>query len=302
MRLTGLHLLLTCECNYECDHCFVWSGPRQHGTLTIGQVDEILHQAVDLGTIEWIYFEGGEPFLYHAILRHGVRRAALLGFKVGLVSNGYWATTHEDAVEWLRDLAGSLDDLSVSCDEYHGDANQAVRAQCALRAAGTLGIPAGTIAIARPGVDGAASTVGQLPAAESRVMYRGRAAATLARRATLLPRDRFDECPFEDLREPGRVHVDPFGHVHVCQGLSLGNVFRTPLTEICAAYDPDAHPITGPLLAGGPAELARRYRVPCGDAWADACHLCDHVRRALRARFPDVLTPDQMYGPPPAAS
>jgi MoaA/NifB/PqqE/SkfB family radical SAM enzyme len=297
MRLTGLHLLLTYECNFECDHCFVWSSPRQQGTLTITQIDDILRQAGDLGTIDWIYFEGGEPFLYHAILRHGIRRASSLGFKVGLVSNGYWATTGEDAIEWLRDLAGSLDDLSVSCDLYHGDADQRRHAEHALQAARTLGIPAGTIAITQPESMDSASAVGQIPEGESKVMYRGRAAATLAARVPLEPWTRFDECPYENLREPGRVHVDPLGNVHICQGISLGNLFRMPLREICDAYVPDEHPVTGPLLAGGPAELARRYQVSRAAGYADACHLCDHVRRALRSRFPEILTPDQMYGP-----
>jgi hypothetical protein len=110
------------------------------------------------------------------------------------------------------------------------------------------------------------------------------------------PWTEFGECPHEDLREPGRVHVDPLGYVHICQGLALGNVFRTELREICAAYDPDAHPLVGPLLAGGPAELRRRYELPGEEAYADACHLCYEMRRALRARFPEILAPDQMYG------
>jgi hypothetical protein len=71
MKLTGLHLLLTYECNYECDHCFVWSGPRHTGTMTLARIDDVLRQAKQLGTVEWIYFEGGEPFLYHAILLQG---------------------------------------------------------------------------------------------------------------------------------------------------------------------------------------------------------------------------------------
>jgi len=296
MHLTGLHLLLTYECNYECDHCFVWSGPQQRGTLTVRQIEEILRQAVDLGSIEWIYFEGGEPFLYHAILRRGIRRAHELGFKVGLVSNAYWASTPEDATEWLLDLAISLDDLSLSCDRYHGDEEQVRHVENAREAARRLGIPCGAIAIAQPESQDAAPAVGQLPEGESRVMYRGRAAATLAGKASHDPWTWFDECQYEDLREPGRVHVDPLGHVHICQGISIGNVFQKPLREICETYDPDTHPIAGPLLAGGPAELARRYRVSCAAEYADACHLCDHVRRALRARFPETLTPDQMYG------
>jgi hypothetical protein len=51
-----------------------------------------------------------------------------------------------------------------------------------------------------------------------------------------------------------------------------------------------------PILTGGPAELARRYDVPVEKAYADACHLCYEVRRSLRSRFPDILTPDQMFG------
>ena len=63
-------------------------------------------------------------------------------------------------------------------------------------------------------------------------------------------------------------------------------------------YDPQVHPIVGPLLAGGPAALVERYELPHEPRYADACHLCDHARRQLRPRFPELLTPDAMYGAP----
>jgi hypothetical protein len=110
------------------------------------------------------------------------------------------------------------------------------------------------------------------------------------------PWRQFTECPYEDLREPGRVHLDPFGNVHICQGILIGNILRTPLKQICETYDPASHPITGPLLEGGPAGLVRRYDLGHEDGYADACHLCDEARRALRARFPEILQPDQVYG------
>ena len=78
----------------------------------------------------------------------------------------------------------------------------------------------------------------------------------------------------------------------------MGNLFESPLREICEAWDPDAHPITGPLLAGGPVELARRHGIPMADRYADACHLCYETRAALRDRFPKELGPVQMYGDP----
>ncbi|MGE5179655.1 MAG: radical SAM protein [Bacteroidota bacterium] len=300
MILTGVHLLLTYTCTYECDHCFVWSSPEQSGVITIPKLDELLRQSRDLGTVEWFYFEGGEPFLYASLLRWGAQRARELGFRVGVVSNGYWAIGPEEAYECLRDYENLIDDLSISCDSYHGDAEQETRARHATAAAMRLGIPAGIIRIAPVSTD-AARRVGQLPEDESVVMFRGRAAERLAPQAPRAPWDTFTSCPHEDLREPGRVHVDPLGWVHVCQGIAIGNVFQTPLREICRDYRPEAHPIVGPILAGGPAELARRYRFPHEDAYADACHLCYRTREALRARFPGALAPAQMYGGPASA-
>jgi hypothetical protein len=82
----------------------------------------------------------------------------------------------------------------------------------------------------------------------------------------------------------------------VSQGIVIGNLFQTPLTEICARYDPEAHPITGPLLHGGPIELVQDYGLDHRAVYADACHLCYEARRVLRDRFPEILTPDQVYG------
>lgn len=296
MTLTGLHVLLTYGCTYECDHCFVWSSPRQSATFTIERLDEVLRQAKALGTIEWLYFEGGEPFLYHALLRWGVHRAFALGFKVGVVSNAYWATSERDAHEWLGDLAGLVGALEMSCDAYHGDAEMEARIETARAAAARLGIPAEVIRIAAPERAGVPHSAGQLPPGESRLMFRGRAAEALARTAPRHLAAEFTECPYEDLREPGRVHVDPHGFVHLCQGIVLGNVFESPLTKIVRGYDPDAHPIAGPLLTGGPAELARRHGHDLHGGWADACHLCYATRRDLRERLPAVLAPGEMYG------
>ncbi len=295
LKLSGLHILLTYECNYECDHCFVCSSPRQSGTMTLQQIENVIRQAHSVGTIEWIYFEGGEPFLYYAILRGAVHRAADLGFRVGIVSNGYWATDPADAVEWLRPLVGKVEDLSISSDLYHGSERPDRQTEIARDAAAGLGIPVEVISIAQVEATGASPAVGQLPPGESAIMYRGRAARKLAGRAACRPWEEFTKCPYEDLCAPDRLHVDPFGHLHICQGISLGNLFQTPLREICESYDPEHHPITGPLVRAGPAELARRYGVPHGKAYADACHLCYEIRRALRGRFPAALTPDQMY-------
>lgn len=295
MKLSGLHLLLTYECNLECDHCFVWGSPWQSGTMTLAQIREILRQAIQLGSVEWVYFEGGEPFLYYAILKKAVQEASEMGFRVGIVSNGYWATSRLDALEWLSPMSGLIQDLSISSDLYHWDETPSRQARIASEAADQLNIPVGIISVAQPEDLDSPKSSGQLPIGESAVMYRGRAAHKLAGRATPQAWNEITECPYEDLREPGRVHVDPFGNLHICQGIVIGNLFETPLVEIVKSYDPDAHEITSPLLAGGPKELIQRYELSHAGSYADACHLCDYARRQLRARFPQILAPDHMY-------
>jgi hypothetical protein len=295
--LSGLHLLLTYECNYECDHCFVWGAPSQTGTMTLETVEHIIRQADALGTIEWIYFEGGEPFLYYDTLLAGVRLARESGFKVGIVSNAYWATSDAAAEERLAPFAGLVDDLSISSDVYHGNEDGVICPDVARSVARRLGIAVDFISVAAPEAACVTGATGKLPPGESAVLFRGRAAEKLASRVPVRDWERFDCCPWENLREPERVHVDPFGNLHVCQGISIGNLLQRPLTEIMREYDADEHPIVGPLLAGGPAEIVRRYGLSHEPGYADHCHLCYEARRALRQRFPDVLTPDQMYGP-----
>ena len=294
--LSGLHLLLTYECNYECAHCFVWGGPSQNGTMSEETVVKILGQAEELGTIEWIYFEGGEPFLFYDLLCTGVRLANERGFRVGIVTNAYWATTEARALEYLQPFAGVVEDLSISDDNYHGSEDGPRNTVIAREVAEKLGIPVDFISIAGPEAAETQCASGQIPVGESSVVYRGRAAEKLTSSDQLEPWEKFTQCPWEDLRHPERVHVDAFGNLHICQGISIGNLLEHPLIEIIRDYQPDTHPVIEPLLDGGPAELVNRYQLPHESAYADACHLCYVSRCKLRDRFSDVLGPDQMYG------
>jgi hypothetical protein len=293
VQLTGLHILLTYQCIFECDHCFVWGNPRQKGVLGLTELDGLLDQAQEAG-IEWIYFEGGEPFLYYPVLVHGVQRAARMGFSVGLVTNAYWASSISDAIHWLQPLVGRLQDLSVSSDLYHCEKCLGEEPQNAIAAAKWLNIPTNVISIAEAATS-APQSLGQL-GDESPVMFRGRAADVLAPANPGKPWDSLTTCPHEDLRNPGRAHVDPLGYLHICQGLAIGNAFQRSLKAICEGYDPDRHPICSLLLEGGPALLVAEYGLPHQTMYADSCHLCYNARKALRTRFPELLAPDQVYG------
>jgi hypothetical protein len=199
-----------------------------------------------------------------------------------------------DAEEWLRPFVGRLADLTVSSDLFHCSESMGERPQNALVAAKWLNIPTGMISIAQPNAE-AKQTHGQIEE-DGAVMYRGRAVEKLIEQAPRHPWESFDSCPHEDLREPVRIHLDPLGNLHICQGVVIGNLFETPLKLICREYDAATHPVCGPLLSGGPAALVTEYNLPHDAHYADACHLCYMARATLRARFPDLLAPDQMYG------
>ncbi len=297
--LTGLHFLLSYKCTFECDHCFVYSSPSAEGTFTLAQVRNILDEAVKMGSIQTIYFEGGEPFLFYPLLMESIRLARSRGFQVGVVTNAYYATSEEDAELWLgplRDLGVS--DVSISDDLFHSASEQDSPARRALRAASRMGLPAGSICIEQPVVELATDSPqgkGE-PVVGGGVMFRGRAIDKLVQGLPRKPWDGFVECPHEDLENPGRVHLDAYGNVHLCQGIVLGNLWDTPLPQLVNNYQAALHPICSPLIRGGPALLAKEYNVEHEDGYVDACHLCYTVRKALLDRFPQFLAPKQVYG------
>jgi hypothetical protein len=294
--LTGIHFLLSYQCTYECDHCFVYSSPSAEGTITARQIRAALDEARKIGTIKWIYFEGGEPTLFYPLLLEGVRMARGAGFEVGIVTNGYFATTEEDAALWLKPLKElGIADLSISDDTFHSDDNETA-AKRAIAAARQLGLPVGSICIEPPSVATKGAHAKGEPVVGGSVMFRGRAVETLAAGLPKRNWESFTECPHEDFAELGRVHFDPYGNVHLCQGLSMGNAWQTPLSTLVKNYDVAAHPIAGPLQSGGPALLVKEYNIPHDDGYVDACHLCFRARQALLDRFPQYLAPRQVYG------
>ena len=124
--LTGIHFLLSYKCDSECDHCFVYSSPNAKGTFTLDQMKKVFGELSKIETIEWIILEGGEPFLFYPLMYEGIKMARSMGFKTGLVTNAYWATSEDDAELWLKPLHDlGLSDISISDDEFHYEDKEA---------------------------------------------------------------------------------------------------------------------------------------------------------------------------------
>lgn len=290
--MKGVHFLLSYRCTQTCDHCFVFSSPEAPGTFSLARMREALGQASNTPGVGMVYFEGGEPFLFYPLLVESIALARKLGLKVGIVTNGFFATTREDAKLWLEPLRRlGLEDLSISDDEIHCGPGQETPASRAAEAAREMGMPVLVMRCDKPKLSRDEKSI-----ASSGVMFRGRAAEKMLAGMPDRPASTMTGCPGEKLDSPGRVHVDAYGNVHLCQGLLMGNILKRPLPELVAAYDVGSHPVAGPLFAGGPLGLAREYRTGVSGRYVSECHFCYVVRKALLGKFPDYLGPKQVYG------
>ncbi len=299
MKLSGVHFLLTYKCGFTCDHCFLYCSPSAKGVFTLKQINMVLDEAVKLKTVNDVYFEGGEPFLYYPLLIEGVKVAQNRGFTTGIVTNAYWATTFEDALIWLKPLQeAGISYIGLSDDSFHyGDAVD-TPPKNANKAAQHLGINAGFACIEPPVVKTQAETSDNKgePVVSGGAMLKGRAADQLVDGLPTQNIVNFSKCTHEELKNPGRVHVDPFGNVMVCQGLSIGNLYETPLSVLIQNYKAEKHPVCGPLLKGGPKCLAETYHLDHAMEYASDCHFCYSMRKKLLTDFPKYLAPAQVYG------
>lgn len=309
MPLQAVHLILTYKCTSECSHCFLHCGPGQPGAMTLMGMEGLLEQAASIDSVTHAYFEGGEPMLYYPLVRAGIERSQELGLSTGVVTCGYYATTVPDGRLWLRPLKElGLGSLEVSIDRLHGDGETKANARNLVDAARELGLDVSVLSVCDPREEECAEATDTRTGEEpSPIMHRGRAAHEMVEGLELRPLDGFTECPFEDLESPTRVHVDPYGNVHVCQGILAGNVWDGSLPQVVRGYSPRDHPVLGPLIEGGPLALAEATGVGLGRDYASECHACYSIRRELRQNpdYRGTLGPAQVYGeepePPPTS-
>ena len=278
--LTSIHFLITYGCSAECDHCFIWGTPRRSAAMTIEQVDQFLDQVKEVGTVTGVCAEGGESFTQYDIVLHFLRSAKARGLDASALTNASWVQSRQQARERIAELmAAGLTNLGVSTDQWHRRSVPVERVDTLLEVCAQAGLAASRMETTLEGV-----------------MFRGRAAERLAGQMPTKPAAQLTKCPHEKLDAPGRIHLDCYGNLHLCQGLTLG---RGAVAEAIASYDPTTHPIVRALLAGGPYALARlavTFGFELASGYVDACHLCYRAREFLRPHFPDLLGPDEMYG------
>jgi hypothetical protein len=113
-------VLTTDRCTAECRHCCMNSSPSRTNTLTYEQMAQSLGQLFEGYRMSVVVFAGGEPTLLGDDLLKAIRFCKDHGVITRIVSNSYWATSPEAALEKCQELrAAGLDELNLSMDDYH---------------------------------------------------------------------------------------------------------------------------------------------------------------------------------------
>lgn len=118
--LSNVGLMLTYKCTIACPHCIVQAGPDRKEEMSLEAACAWLDQirAYHNGVVRGISLTGGEPFYNIQKLVQIADHANQLGLIVSVVSNAYWASTPERALEILA-RCSSIQMLSVSADIHH---------------------------------------------------------------------------------------------------------------------------------------------------------------------------------------
>jgi hypothetical protein len=118
--LSNIGLMLTYKCTAACPHCIVEAGPHrreemrlEHSLAWIGQARAYRH-----GHIKGLALTGGEPFYNFENLARISGYGESLGFIVSVVTNAFWASTEDVALDVLARLP-AIRMISISTDVYH---------------------------------------------------------------------------------------------------------------------------------------------------------------------------------------
>lgn len=140
--LRNIGLLITYKCQVMCPHCILEAGPHRTEQTNLKDAFKWIRQVAEYrnGYIKVLSLTGGEPFYNIDNLKAISSFADQCGLMVSAVTNAFWASTPERAVNLLKELS-AIKMLSISSDVYHQRNIPFERVQNAILAAKECNIP-----------------------------------------------------------------------------------------------------------------------------------------------------------------
>ncbi|MBU7003922.1 MAG: radical SAM protein [Theionarchaea archaeon] len=314
-------VLYTYRCTISCKHCLFNCSPDQPPVRTSHEDGlDFLEQL--RATDRVVHIAGGEAMIYYDDLIALWSEANEGGIAPHFFeTNASWCTDDEIAMARYRELKESgAKGVLISCDPYH---LAHVKIDSFLRArkyaVKEFGRENVITSYATPEELERVRAVGKSEELLAEHVRNGppnlvgRAGAELSR---YLPDRPIEELRYDGLWHPAditdgtcisefdpnemwEIHIDPYGNVQTCCGILVGNARQSSLEEMMGSGFA-GNEIVRIVRERGPfglLDLATGLGYEARKGYPQKCNLCWEVRKYLRPHFPDILGPDEIYGP-----
>lgn len=322
----GISFIISYQCDLKCSHCFFQSNIGNN-VLDPETVKVCLEDIKDYVKLEWLHITGGEPFLFQQNLTEIIKIGKRYGItNIGTVSNAFWATSREIAVEILSKLKDAgLTGLCVSADYFHQLGVPLDRVKNVIYAMKYLNLNGHSYIVScfigsrktkcrenkkeeiiqnketEKIINEIKEICGPIPIAEVYVRPIGRG-STYGNWDNGIIEGYCDElcvC-LGDIgpMKPQMVYIDCYKLVQICYGIIIGNVNKKSFKNVLTEYDSSQNIIIDTITQNGPIgllSLAENFGYKRKNTYLNKCHLCYDTRKFLTPFYPNILSPRECY-------
>jgi len=315
-----LKINLSYHCTARCDHCrFNCDNAPVRGEPDFKTPVRVAKTLKERFGLEMAVVLGGEPSLFADRTHRLMRELDELGLITRIETNASWATTQDEAVEFLLPLKESNTRVMLSLDGFHDPYVSVEKVANAINACVRLGmrfnleLPYLDVTGKEHPVDHRTSELFEaikskidieIPRYEGNVLFIGRAARRFGdefAKGRGVPKAICEKVPWWSngwLEDTQLLILEPGGYITKGCGIAIGNVHKQDLAQMVENYHARENPIFAVLLEQGPyglARMAQEYGYKLKADYADKCHLCQEARQVLRPYYPGILEPQQHY-------
>lgn len=120
MWFTGVCIVLTKNCNANCDICCFGCSNEICEKLDVIKTMDIIMDLKEKEGIRTVGVTGGEPFLYFDDLVYLLSESKKLGLGVTFTSNGFWGNDYQQAYNKLKKIKEvGVTFFTLSVDDFH---------------------------------------------------------------------------------------------------------------------------------------------------------------------------------------
>lgn len=318
-KISEFEIALSYKCSTQCAFCYANCSPNFSKVIDLPLALRCINSISSEYKLRTIGLLGGEPTLHRPVLLSLISQARANNIpNIMMFTNGEWGRNISEIEKMCFELKNAgLTEIILSVDYFHQltiplenclqIASKATEnglrvrfSMCCLE-----NISSDNIVDKRNReIQGKISSLLNVPIQYQTLRFFGRASKLITHypklhSATEVNHPCLHKDFFGSLQCPTGFLIDCFGHVQICDGISIGNVYSQPLNKIIQNYSVKDNIILKTLFEEGPIGLNKFNQEiefkKSKNLFVDNCHLCYYIRKLIHKKFSDVLSPQHFY-------